>query len=90
MLSKKFATFESHPSYSYFVESLVRDMVVSLSLEDTRKLSSTLTAMINEKQKAQKTTGKKKKVKVSLQAAPRGDLDMTNYEKTYDEFDDFM
>jgi translation initiation factor 3 subunit J len=65
-------------------------MVVSLSLEDTRKISSTLTAMINEKQKAQKSGGKKKKGKISLQATPRGDLDMTNYEKTYDDFDDFM
>jgi translation initiation factor 3 subunit J len=80
LLAKKISTFETNPSYAYFVENLVRELIVPLSLDDTRKVSSTLTAMINEKQKAQKSGNKKKKGKVSLQANPRGELDISNYD----------
>jgi hypothetical protein len=42
MFSKKCATFEDITAYPFFVETVVRDLVVSLSLEDTRKVSSCL------------------------------------------------
>jgi translation initiation factor 3 subunit J len=83
LVAQKFSSFESSVSYSFFVESLVREMVVALSLDDTRKISSSLTAMVNEKQKALKESqgkGKKKASnKRSLATAPRG-VDLTNYE----------
>jgi Translation initiation factor eIF3 subunit len=80
LMSKKYASFEDMTAYPFFVETVVRDLVVSLSLEDTRKVSACLNvtffliqAMINEKQKAfQSTKGKKKKkagVVVSRQGA---------------------
>ncbi|KAI8930228.1 translation initiation factor eIF3 subunit-domain-containing protein [Entophlyctis helioformis] len=84
VVMKKFSTFESMPQYSYFVEALMRDMVVSLNVDDTRRISSSLTAMINEKQrvlKEQQAKGKKKAAaKVALKAAPSGDRDTTNYD----------
>jgi translation initiation factor 3 subunit J len=68
-------------------------MAVALSLDDTRKISSSLTAMVNEKQKAMKESQGKGKKKASAKksvAVSRG-LDMTNYDdEPYDEFADFM
>lgn len=76
-----------------FVESLLREMVVSLSVDDTRKISSALTAMLSEKQKANKATGKKKiNKKVTATVMARG-VDTTDYgtgNHYDDEFDDFM
>ena len=40
MLSKKCSTFEESSAYPFFVEMVVRDLVTSLSLEDTRKVSA--------------------------------------------------
>ena len=78
-------------------------MVVSLNLDDTRRISSSLTAMINEKQRVMKESGKKKK------GAAKKTLKMGNdnyalkvydgkiilkwslmWVDTYDEFEDFM
>ncbi|KAJ3271494.1 Eukaryotic translation initiation factor 3 subunit J [Terramyces sp. JEL0728] len=93
VVMKKFSTFEHQPSYAHFVEILVREMVIPCSLDDTRKISSSLTAMINEKQKAMKDSkGKKKPVKKSLNTAPRGALGDAQYdgrsELIPDEYDD--
>ncbi|KAJ3311036.1 Eukaryotic translation initiation factor 3 subunit J [Boothiomyces sp. JEL0838] len=91
LVMKKFATFENQPSYAHFVEILVREMVIPCSLDDTRKISSSLTAMINEKQKAMKDSkGKKKPVKKSLATAPRGALGDAQYDDEYDDAYDFM
>jgi hypothetical protein len=46
MINKKCATFEEMASYPFFVETLVRDLVVSLSLEDTRKVSACLNVIV--------------------------------------------
>ena len=94
VLMKKLSTFESKPQYAYFVETLLRDLVVSLSPDAIRQILSSLTAVMNEKQKALKeaqSKGKKKSAKKSLKAGPgNDDLDITNYDDTYDDFDDFM
>jgi translation initiation factor 3 subunit J len=72
----------------------MRQMSVSLEVDDLRKLSSTLTAMINEKQKLQKTA-KKKKAKTHVQVG-RSELDDYNQGGNdsiylgYDDYDDFM
>lgn len=78
------------PHYSTLVEQLMREMIANLSVDETRKLSSTLTAILNEKQKAAKggKGGKKKNTKATA-VVGRG-IDTTNYDDAYDEFDDFM
>lgn len=55
--------------------------MVALSVDETRKLSASLSAMINEKQKAAKSGNKKKTSKKpsSTVSSSRG-LDMTNYD----------
>ncbi|KAJ3117523.1 hypothetical protein HDU96_006452 [Phlyctochytrium bullatum] len=84
---------EGSANYAYFVETLARDLCVSLSVDDVKRVSSTLTALANEKLKASKaTTGKKKAPvkKATLKTGPSG-ADITNYDDVYDDdFDDFM
>ncbi|KAJ3035047.1 Eukaryotic translation initiation factor 3 subunit J [Rhizophlyctis rosea] len=93
VVMEKFSSFEKSSQYSYFVENLLRDLLVPLNVDDTRRISSSITAMINEKQKAAKDVGKKKKgaaaKKTTLKTGPSG-MDTTNYDDVYDEFDDFM
>lgn len=76
------------PHYINFIENLIRDISVDLSLDDSRRVVSTLNAMINEKQKALKDSKKKKSSKKGITVA-KG-IDTTNYDDVYDEFDDFM
>ena len=95
MLHSRFDTIllilKQRSQYSYFIEELVRDLAVALSVDDIRKLISTLTAMMNEKQKAQKESGKKKKsTKKSVKTVGGSGVDTTNYDDVYDDFDDFM
>ncbi|KAI9093015.1 eukaryotic translation initiation factor 3 subunit J [Phlyctochytrium arcticum] len=89
---QKFSTFEGKSQYPYFVEALIRDLLVPLGVDDTRRISSSISAMINEKQKAQKAVNNKKKPKKAGlgKSAPGGALDTTNYDEVYDEFEDFM
>eukprot|EP00842_Homolaphlyctis_polyrhiza_P000560 jgi/Hompol1/1504/HPOL_003818-RA len=91
VLMKKISTFEKLPQYTYFVESLLRDLVVPLNVEDTRRVSSSLNAMINEKQKAAKGPakgGKKAAPKTVLKSGPSVDRDLTNYDDVaYDDDD---
>ncbi len=70
-------------------------MVSSLNADETRKLSSSLTAILNDKQKqlkesqgkGKKKTSTKKGVVVGRGAlAEMGDLEASNF----DDFDDFM
>ncbi|KAJ1550946.1 hypothetical protein HK096_004065, partial [Nowakowskiella sp. JEL0078] len=81
--------FENHGLYPNFVESLARNLVSSLSVENIRKVASTLTAVSNEKQKALKEAaakGKKSTKKAVLRGSVRND-DTTAYNE--DDFDDF-
>jgi translation initiation factor 3 subunit J len=83
------------------VDSLVRNSVASFTLEETRKLSSSMNAIINEKTKALKdlnTKGSKKKKGKSTGAGGASIVmgkglgladDTTNYDN-YDDFDGFM
>nr|KAJ3403927.1 Eukaryotic translation initiation factor 3 subunit J [Polyrhizophydium stewartii] len=92
LVMKKFSTFEKMPQYTYFVESLVRELALPLSVDDTRKVTTSLNAMINEKQKALKDNKGKKKgaAKQSLKTEPSDSRDTTNYDDYNDDFDDFM
>lgn len=65
----------------------MRELLVPVNVEDARRISSSITAMINEKQKAQKEVGKKKKAKkATLKTAPSGDMDTTNYDGACDKW----
>ncbi|KAH6567486.1 hypothetical protein BASA60_009016 [Batrachochytrium salamandrivorans] len=94
VVMKKFSTFEKRAQYIYFVESLLRELVIPTSVDDTRHISSSLTAMINEKQRMLKESqnkGKKKAPKNMLKGGSTNSRDTTNYEaEVYDDFDDFM
>lgn len=65
MLKKKTTEFESQVSYPVFAEAVVRNLVASLNVDDTRKISSCLTAIVNEKQKQLKELQGKGKKKAS-------------------------
>ena len=72
---------------------------MSLAVEDIKRISSSLTVLANEKQKASKpsSSGKKKgggggasALKTSIKGGGGGGVDLTNYDDVYDEFEDFM
>ncbi|KAJ3411450.1 Eukaryotic translation initiation factor 3 subunit J [Chytridiales sp. JEL 0842] len=92
LLVAKLAVHEKSPGYPSFVETLARDLSLSLSVEDIKKVSSTLTILANEKQKALKPAANKKKgaLKSVKTISKGGDLDTTNYDDVYNELDDFM
>ncbi|KAJ3080258.1 Eukaryotic translation initiation factor 3 subunit J, partial [Quaeritorhiza haematococci] len=83
-LGEKLSQVEKNKNYAPFIESLIRNVCASLSLEDIRKISATVKAIADEKQKAA-TSSKKKKgggatgKKATLRSH---DVDTTNY---YDE-----
>lgn len=89
----------SNPLYAKFVEALAKGLCGPLRDVDTRKTASALTALGNEKQKAQKDAagGKKKKAgKPALGAAKgvgAGRADVGAYDEILDdsgEYDDFV
>ncbi|KAJ3217108.1 Eukaryotic translation initiation factor 3 subunit J [Dinochytrium kinnereticum] len=91
-LTQKLSSQEKSSHFGYFVENLCRDLCVSLSVEDVKRISSSLTALANEKAKAAKPAVGKKKApakKAILKTGPSG-ADTTNYDDVYDDFDDFM
>ncbi|KAJ3226840.1 Eukaryotic translation initiation factor 3 subunit J [Chytriomyces hyalinus] len=93
-LVEKISTNEKATNYGQFVENLTRDLCVSLSVDDIKRISSALTVLANEKQKAAKpaAAAKKKGGKgIVAGVSAKSGVDMTNYaEDDYDEFDDFM
>ncbi|ORY49820.1 translation initiation factor eIF3 subunit [Rhizoclosmatium globosum] len=89
-LVEKISKHEKALAYSQFVENLTRDLCVSLAVDDIKRISSALTVLANEKQKAAKPVAGKKGAKgkpapVLAKTASSG-VDTTNY----DDFDDFM
>ncbi|KAJ2675620.1 Translation initiation factor 3 subunit J component [Coemansia sp. RSA 1085] len=86
---------KSHRLYGSFLEKLVRELALSLKDSEVRKISSTLTALASEKQKAAKEAlkGKKKNKKATVvTGAAKSQIDMNDYtrEDDFDDFDDFM
>ncbi|CAO3650961.1 unnamed protein product [Cunninghamella echinulata] len=79
--------------YAHFVDQLVRELCVPMKDMDVRKAASTLTALANDKQRQAKeaTKASKKKTKPTLVAAGKADaLDEMDYDRKFDDFDDFM
>ena len=75
------------------MDTLTRELVQPLSLDDTRKISTMLSAQINDKQKA--FSNKKKKAPKKAQLRGSADVDVNRLEQEninlYEgEYDDFM
>merc|ERR1712212_10402 len=62
VLREKITQFEKSAHYSDFLDSLFRELCISLEIEDLKKISNSLAALLSEKQKLekQKNAGKKK------------------------------
>uniref|UniRef100_UPI00358E6C3C eukaryotic translation initiation factor 3 subunit J n=1 Tax=Myxine glutinosa TaxID=7769 RepID=UPI00358E6C3C len=97
-LRKKITLFEKSPHYVSMLESLFRDVCISLDVDNLKKVTSTLTMLCNEKQKAdkeKKLKSKKKKTNMPGGGGFKGSLknDLESYnavDDSYCEYDDFM
>ncbi|KAG7324004.1 hypothetical protein KOW79_012020 [Hemibagrus wyckioides] len=82
LLKEKISLYEKSIHYSSFLESLFRDLCLSLEVEDLKKINNSLTVLLSEKQRQEKQNKGKKKKKGGL---PGGGLKA----KMKDDFDDY-
>lgn len=91
MLCEKITKFDKSPYYVPFMENLVRDLTLGVGAEDLKKVSSTLTALYNEKVKLQKgTKGKKKTKKATLVVEKDGITTADDDARFENEFGDYL
>ncbi|XP_009978069.1 PREDICTED: eukaryotic translation initiation factor 3 subunit J [Tauraco erythrolophus] len=96
LLKEKITQYEKSLHYASFLEALVRDVCISLEVDDLKKITNTLTVLCSEKQKQEKNKAKKKKKGVvpggGLKATMKDDLaDYGGYDGEYvQDFEDFM
>ncbi|CAF99687.1 unnamed protein product, partial [Tetraodon nigroviridis] len=95
LLKEKISQFEKSVHYSSFLESLFRELCISLEVDDLKKVSNSLSALLSEKQKQEKQNkGKKKKKAVlpgGLKAQMKDDLDYAEFDGGYaQDYEDFM
>uniref|UniRef100_A0A3B4TZ06 Eukaryotic translation initiation factor 3 subunit J n=1 Tax=Seriola dumerili TaxID=41447 RepID=A0A3B4TZ06_SERDU len=96
LLKEKISQFEKSVHYSSFLESLFRELCISLEVDDLKKISNSLSVLLSEKQKQEKQNkGKKKKKGVvaggGLKAQLRDDLDYAEFDGGYaQDYEDFM
>ncbi|KAF4090912.1 hypothetical protein AMELA_G00031020 [Ameiurus melas] len=99
LLRDKITPFEKSVHYSNFLESLFRELCISLELDDLRRINNSLSVLLTEKQKQEKekAKGTKKKKKLVLAGGglkakmkdafeDYGDVDAGGY----NEYEDFM
>lgn len=92
-ISKALKRHECSPFYVQCLEDILLQSCTTLDPEDLRKLSTTLSALATEKQKAAKTATKAKSKKGKSIAVGKSArrMDMDQYDDYLgDEFDDFM
>ncbi|KAI8975416.1 eukaryotic translation initiation factor 3 subunit J [Mycotypha africana] len=78
-------------NFGWFIDDLLRDIAFPLNHQEVKKVSSSLTVIANEKQRAAKEAQKKTKGKSRPQLAAAGKVASKDaYEDTYDDYDDFM
>ncbi|KAL4228120.1 Eukaryotic translation initiation factor 3 subunit J [Mactra antiquata] len=96
-LKLKITGFNSSKFYGPFLEKLLQELVVDLTLEDLKKISTSTSSLYHEKQRQQKELEKQKKKKkvksnVTLErdsdfndiaAAGRGDFDDSYYDEDF-------
>ncbi|XP_016373273.1 eukaryotic translation initiation factor 3 subunit J-A isoform X2 [Sinocyclocheilus rhinocerous] len=97
LLKEKISSYEKSIHYSSFLETLFRDLCLSLEVEDLKKISNSLTVLLSEKQRQEKANkGKKKKKGVlpggGLKATMKDDLaDYGEFGGGYaQDYEDFM
>lgn len=97
LLKEKISSYEKSTHYSSFLETLFRDLCLSLEVDDLKKISTSLTALLSEKQRQEKANkGKKKKKGVlpggSFKATMKDDLaDYGEFDGGYaQDYEDFM
>ncbi|XP_069480301.1 eukaryotic translation initiation factor 3 subunit J [Ambystoma mexicanum] len=96
LLKEKITHYEKSLHYTSFLETLIRDVCISLEVDDLKKVSNSLTALYSEKQKQEKNKAKKKKKGVlpggGFKANMKDDLaDYSGYDPGYTrEYEDFM
>uniref|UniRef100_A0A3Q2TMH8 Eukaryotic translation initiation factor 3 subunit J n=1 Tax=Fundulus heteroclitus TaxID=8078 RepID=A0A3Q2TMH8_FUNHE len=96
LLKEKITQFEKSVHYSSFLDSLFRELCISLEVEDLKKISGSLSVLLSEKQKQEKQNkGKKKKKGVvpggGLKAQMRDELDYAEFDGGYaQDYEDFM
>ncbi|XP_067352427.1 eukaryotic translation initiation factor 3 subunit J-B isoform X2 [Channa argus] len=96
LLKEKICQFEKSVHYSSFLDSLFRELCISLEVDDLKKISNSLSVLLSEKQKQEKQNkGKKKKKGVlpggGLKAQLRDDLDYAEFDGGYaQDYEDFM
>ncbi|XP_029354349.1 eukaryotic translation initiation factor 3 subunit J-B [Echeneis naucrates] len=96
LLKEKITQFEKSVHYSSFLDSLFRELCISLEVDDLKKISNSLSVLLSEKQKQEKQNkGKKKKKGVlpggGLKAQLRDDLDYASFDGGYaQDYEDFM
>ncbi|XP_018416873.1 PREDICTED: eukaryotic translation initiation factor 3 subunit J isoform X1 [Nanorana parkeri] len=96
LLKEKITQYEKSLYYPTFLEELLRDICISLEVEDLKKISTSLTVLCSEKQKQEKQNKAKKKKKGvvpggGLKANMKSDLaDYGGVDDGYREFEDFM
>ncbi|XP_053128111.1 eukaryotic translation initiation factor 3 subunit J [Hemicordylus capensis] len=97
LLKEKITLYEKSLYYAGFLETLVRDVCISLEVDDLKKITNSLTVLCSEKQKQEKQNKAKKKKKGvvpggGLKATMKDDLaDYGGYDGGYvQDFEDFM
>ncbi|KAM4747286.1 eukaryotic translation initiation factor 3 subunit J [Rhinophrynus dorsalis] len=97
LLKEKITQYEKSLYYPGFLEALVRDVCISLEIEDLKKINNALTVLCSEKQKQEKQNKAKKKKKGvvpggGLKATMKDDLlDYGGLDDGYvREYEDFM
>lgn len=98
MLRDKISQSEKSVHYSSFLESLFRELCISLEMDDLKRINNSLSVLLVEKQKQEKekAKGTKKKKKLilaggGLKAKQKDDLDdYGHFDGGYNEYDDFM
>ncbi|KAI4871924.1 hypothetical protein NFI96_017913 [Prochilodus magdalenae] len=99
LLKDKISQFEKSVHYSSFLESLFRELCISLEVEDLKRISNSLSVLLTEKQKQEKeknkNTKKKKKTVLAgggLKAKLKDDFgDYGDYnDGGYNDYEDFM
>lgn len=95
LISHKLRPYEKSYHYIGLLKAVMRLSMTNLKAADAKEVSSSVTAISNEKIKAEKeaNAGKKKsgpKKKQLLIDKPDDDAVINKYDTTYDEYDDFM
>ncbi|XP_067827396.1 eukaryotic translation initiation factor 3 subunit J-like [Heptranchias perlo] len=91
LLKEKITQYEKSVYYVDFLETLLRDVSISLEVDDLKKLNNSLTSLCSEKLKQEKQSKGKKKKKAPVLAGGfkanlKDDLDDYDYTQEYDDF----